>query len=331
MTIRRLAGALSAAFLALGGPGLHAQELSALYGGTQTTSFKQANYSYQVDYRQDFTENFAASLGWLNEGHITTHKRDGYAFEGWFSLPLANDHFSISAGAGLYDYFDTQRQGANGSVDVHGNAPIYSLTATYYTDDRWFARFVLNEVIPSHDIHVSNTASVGVGYWLGRGDRPKKGNFGDPPAAGIRDGERIHRLRREERREHLLRRPHLCGRGRVPPRPPTPSRRHGLLHLRGGSAHDAPQRRRPAGLAGQRLQQRPLHGRDGLWPLCVDRPEEHLSGEGYHAPAISPLVSPTFSVRLSDLWVIRGVFNRVVSQGQADSDVFLLGLGLRWR
>ncbi len=330
MKIRRLAGVFFAPFLALAAMELHAQELSTLYGGTQTTSFKQSNYSYQIGYRQDFTQNIAASLEWLNEGHISTHKRDGYAFEGWFSLPLADNHFSISAGAGLYDYFDTQRQGANGFVDVHGTAPIYSLTATYYSDDRWFARFALNQVAPTHDIHV-NTASVGVGYWLGKGERPAKGNFGDPPGAEfvtaneftIFGGKSIENTYSDALTDAVA-----------------VEYRHGLLpHLDGTISYIYEGNPKVIRRNGAALQVWPVNAFNngrftvgmgfGIYAALDQRNISQV--KAHHMPAISPLVSPTFSVRLSDQWVIRGVFNRVVSDGQADSDVLLLGLGLRWR
>ena len=314
----------------LAGVALHGQELDVLYGAAQTTSFKQSSYSYQVDYRQDFTENLATSLGVINEGHISTHKRDGYAWEAWLSLPTLDNHFALSVGAGLYDYFDTQRQGANGSVDVHGTAPIYSATATYYSDSRWFARFALNQIVPNHDIKV-NTASIGVGYWLGRGDRPKKGNYGDPPGAefvtvneftvfGSKSVENTFSDSRTyaaaaEYRHGLL--PHLDGT---------------ISYIYEGDPHTI--RRNGAALQ--------------IWPVNAFNNGRFTVGMGFgiyasldrkniaqvraqHAPAISPLVSPTFSVRLSNSWVIRGVFNRVVSYSSPDSDVFLLGLGLRWR
>jgi hypothetical protein len=330
MNYRHLFLKLSALLLGLTGLELHGQELSVLYGGAQTTSFKQSSYSYQVDYRQDFTQNFATSLGVLNEGHISTHKRDGYAWEAWLTLPMMDEHLAFSVGAGPYYYFDTQRRGATGSVDIHGTAPIYSFTATYYTGTRWFARFVYNQVAPTQDIHV-NTASIGLGYWLGRGDRPKKGNYGDPAGA-----------------EFVTQNEFTVFGGKSVENTFSDSRtyaaaleyRHGLLpHVDGTLSYiyeGAPRLIRRNGAA---LQVWPVNAFDnghftvgmgfGLYASIDQKNIRQV--KGYHAPAISPLVSPTFSVRLDDHWVIRGVFNRVVSYNGPDSDVFLLGLGFRWR
>ncbi len=330
MRIRALVLKLSLIALGVAGARLHGQELSILYGGAQTTSLKQSSYSYQVDYRQDFTRNFATSLGWINEGHISTHKRDGYAWEGWFTLPTMDDHLAFSIGAGPYYYFDTQRIGGGSSADIHGTAPIYSFTATYYSDERWFARVVFNQIVPNNDIKV-NTASIGLGFWLGRGERPKKGNFGDLPGADfvtvneltVFGGSSVENTFADARTLAAA-----------------IEYRHGILpHLDGTISYiyeGDPKVVRRNGVA---IQVWPVNafGNDrftvgmgfGAY-ASIDR-KNIRQVRGYHAPGISPLVSPTFSVRLSDSWVVRGVFNRVVSYGHADSDVFLLGLGLRWR
>ena len=46
---------------------------------------------------------------------------------------------------------------------------------------------------------------------------------------------------------------------------------------------------------------------------------------------IAPLLSPTVSVRLNDDWLLRVIWDRVVSDYDRDADVFLLGIGRRWR
>ena len=52
--------------------------------------------------------NFAASLSWINEGHLEEHKRDGFAVQGWGRVPLLDNRLSIGIGAGIYQYFDTK-------------------------------------------------------------------------------------------------------------------------------------------------------------------------------------------------------------------------------
>ena len=43
-----------------------------------------------------------------------------------------------------------------------------------------------------------------------------------------------------------------------------------------------------------------------------------------------PAQELTFSVRLSERWVLRTVFDRVTTNYNRDSDIFLVGLGYRW-
>ncbi len=54
-------------------------------------------------------------------------------------------------------------------------------------------------------------------------------------------------------------------------------------------------------------------------------------GVSINTPALAPLISPTFAVHLSDNWLIRVVWDRVMTNYNRDSDVFLLGAGYRWR
>ncbi len=72
---------LSAVFLICARLNLHAQELSFLGGTTTEMNVKDSSYTWQIDYRQDFYENFASSLAYINEGHVIGHHRDGDAWE----------------------------------------------------------------------------------------------------------------------------------------------------------------------------------------------------------------------------------------------------------
>ena len=95
---------LSALFLVCAGLSLRAQEMSVLGGSTTQTGLKNSSYAWQIDYRQDFYENFASSIAYINEGHLPGHFRDGTAWEAWGNLPLWHDRIALSLGAGVY-YF----------------------------------------------------------------------------------------------------------------------------------------------------------------------------------------------------------------------------------
>lgn len=161
---------LCAVFLICSGLNLKAQELSLMGGSTTEMNVKNSSYTWQIDYRQDFFENFASSLAYINEGHVIGHHRDGDAWEAWGNLPLFNDRIAVSLGAGAYYYYDTQSIAGN-SADIHGTAPIFSFTATGYLSDRIFYRIIVNRISPSGDIKTT-TAAVGVGYWFGLHRRP---------------------------------------------------------------------------------------------------------------------------------------------------------------
>jgi hypothetical protein len=46
--------------------------------------------------------------------------------------------------------------------------------------------------------------------------------------------------------------------------------------------------------------------------------------------AVAPLVSLTCSVRLSEHWLLRTLWDRVATNYNRDSDIFLVGIGYRW-
>ena len=134
----------------------HAYEISVLTGATEGIDTGDGSYAWQAAFRYNFIRNFAASLSWINEGHLEEHKRDGFAVQGWGRVPLLDNRLSIGVGAGIYQYFDTKLLPAGNHENVHGWAPVYSLAATYYTERPWFAQVAVNRIHPESDFN-SNT------------------------------------------------------------------------------------------------------------------------------------------------------------------------------
>src|SRR5436189_289973 len=116
---------LLAVILLINGSTLFAQELGFFWGRMSAPDLDERSFSWQIDYRQYFHQNFAASIGYLNEGHITSHHRDGTVWQAWARLPLAASRFEFSLGGGVYYYYDTQYAPDGSSVNIHGTAPIY--------------------------------------------------------------------------------------------------------------------------------------------------------------------------------------------------------------
>jgi len=308
-----------------------------LYGATTLPNLRSSTYAWEVDYSQQFQRNLSGSVSWINEGHIPGHHRDGTSAQLWIDFPMNDGRYTLSVGGGGYYYFDTQFLPNGDSLDVHGTAPIVSLSATAYLSDRWFARVLFNRINPCDNFR-SNTALLGFGYWYGQDKRPMPGQLGGAPedkydVTGdeftVYSGISIVNASAGFHGAALA-----------------AEYRHGLMrHLDGTVSliHEGdPRIVRRSGVGFQ------------VWPvntffndriavgfgigayLYVDN--RHLGparklpfGGTANTPAFAPLISPTFALRLSDRWLARTVWNRVVTNYNRDSDVILIGLGYRWR
>lgn len=323
--------------LALSAAGLRAQELSILYGGTALTGLRSSTYAYAVDYNQQLFRNLSGSISWINEGHLPGHHRDGTAAELWLELPVFKERFTLSAGAGGYYYYDTQPTATGDSINVHGTAPILSLSATAYFADRWFARALYNRIQPRDNFH-SDTLLLGVGYWFGRGNRPRAGRLGSEP-------EEKHYVTDNEFTV-FTGTSVVNASGNLKGESYAAEYRRGLLpHLDGSVSFTYEGDPRIVRRSGVGVQ---------VWPVntffnhriavglglgayvYIDNkhlgPSRQLApGLSVNTPAVAPLISPTFAVRLSESWLVRLMMHRVVTNYNRDSDVFLVGAGYRWR
>jgi hypothetical protein len=307
-----------------------AQELSLLGGTMSTHDGRFSTYSFQLDYRQNVTRYTAGSIAYINEGHIPNHHRDGTAFQAWGRLPLLHDQLALAAGVGGYFFYDTQPVSRVDSADIHGTAPIYSLSATWYLHGRWSLRGQLNRIAPAHGIQTT-TAVFGAGYWFGQDRKPTKDKLGDAPAlysyvtenqVTVYGGKSIvNTLFSEtgtawaaEFRRGVI--PHVdwtvTG---IHEGDPRIVRRNGVA-TQGWLVNTFYNERVSVGI--------------GLGPyLYIDR--RHPEGLTPWSPAAAAaLVSLTGSVRLDDHWLVRLLFNRVTTDYNRDSDVLLVGLGYRW-
>ena len=328
--IHRRTWQLAALLLFCTGLKLPAQELTVLGGVLPKTDAERSSYTWQVDYRQDFTRYFAASIGYINEGHLRAHHRDGSGWELWGVLPFAEDRFSLSLGVGAYYYFDTQPLPGGDSLNVHGTAPIFSVALTGYFADRWYYRFNFNRIAPSGQINV-NTLTAGMGFWFGQDRKPTAGKLGDAPNEKAYVSEReLTLFGGQSVLNTFLDQKSLAYAAEY---------RQGLMSHVDWTAsaiyEGNPKIVRRSGISAQIwavntfFEDRITVGA-GLGPY-VYLDQKHPAGAGQLNPAaVAPLASLTFSVKLSGNWVMRLVFDRVMSNYNRDSDVFLLGLGYRF-
>jgi hypothetical protein len=142
-----------------------AGELYGLYGATHAIESPDYSFSYQVEYKEGLGENLAASASYLNEGHVPNHHRDGLVpIMLWGRTNLLDRRLSLAVGAGPYLYADTTRIG--GIVkDDHDVGGLMAVSATLYTRSRLLLQGRLNWVATGRSIDTL-TALVGIGYQL---------------------------------------------------------------------------------------------------------------------------------------------------------------------
>ncbi len=309
---------------------LRGQELTVLGGGMTPSQLRDSSYTYQVDYRQDLYRNFAASMTYINEGHPANHHRDGTAWQAWGNLPLFDERISLSLGAGAYYYYDTQPDGAGGSLNVHGTAPIFSATVTGYLSNRWFYRVAASRINPSRDFK-TQTLAVGVGYWLGPNRRPLGSKPGENPVMDdYVTPTQVTLLGGQSIVNTFFSESAWAGAGEL--------RRGFAPHLDWTASaiyEGDPKIVRRSGVALQvwpvnTFLERKITVGFGLGPyIYIDK--KHPVGITNKSPAaIAPLVSLSLTRDLGAGWFARFLFNRVTSNYQRDADMMLVGLGYKF-
>jgi len=156
-----------------------------VYGGGIWNLDTRTSYNWQMEYNQELGEHFATSLTYLNEGHLPNHHRDGQALQFWGRTNLYRQ-FAIAAGAGPYFYYDTTSN-LDGSLDRdhHGWGALASLAATWYTESPWLYQLRTNVVATNNG---SDTVGVlfGLGYRL---DQPQSLELPAPVGKKTTDNE----------------------------------------------------------------------------------------------------------------------------------------------
>ncbi len=309
-----------------------AQELSLLLGRTEAPHAVEASTAWQVDFRYDPVRYLGWSVSYVNEGHVTGHKRDGVATQVWGRVPLYAGRLVLSLGAGPYRFFDTVVLPGGGFEDLHGWAAIYSLSAAWHTASPWVVRLTANHVKGSADLD-TNSFVVGVGYRL----RMEKG----PEPAGLpgREDETIPLKTGDEVMP-------FAGQTIVN----SPQDQKGIasgIEFRKGIADHLdwtltwlnegdPRVLRRNGLGSQLWLVDSYFGNrfaigggvGGYYFVDRKRPPEP-GKEGTRDLAY--LISATASYRFARHWFARLTWNRVLVDYNRDTDVFVVGAGYRLR
>ncbi len=321
--------AISILLVLLAGPAI-AGEISFLGGYGWTDTPVEKTYAWQVQYMEGLGENFAYSLSYMNQGHFIAHHRDANAASLWLRTNLLDKRLSLGVGAGGLFYYDTiTPAGSSTSRDFHGWGTIASVAATWYTESRWFGQLQGNWVRGGQSFDTL-TAVAGIGYQLDAPPTP------GPDLKGPRQSKRTT--------ENELT---LFGGETVVNIPGSGHStavaleyRRGVLRYLDWTVRALYEGRSDLidryGLTSQLwltkafLDERLALGAGFGGYVALDKrrggQEQKLSSDLF----VSEVFSMTGSVRLSERWLVRGTWDRIITGYDRDSDIFLGGLGYRF-
>jgi hypothetical protein len=306
-----------------------AQELLLLGGQTHVGSAREETYGWGVEYAHTLGEHAYLTLSWLNEGHVPDHHRDGHAAQIWGRVNVLDRRLSLAAGIGPYRYFDTvpAAQGAR-YEDDHGWGLIYSLAATWYTQSRWLFQVRANHIKAAGSFD-STAVLFGVGYQLeapqGRGPLTRASVRSD-----VKTGNEValfvgRSILNSLESEDAMAWAFEYRRGLFPYIDWT------IGWLQEGDNHAL----RRNGVTSQLWLVRPFLDDKltlgvGVGPyVAVDRYSHPQTG-GESPDRIAGLVTLTGSYRFGSRLFARVSWNRIVTEYSRDSDVILVGGGIRF-
>ncbi len=165
-----------------------AQEVSLFAGAQQTEHKNEGSYAYGLEYAHNLSEHFVASYEYLNEGHVADHHRDGVSAQLWFRLLSPARHFAFAVGAGPYRYYDTTTDQSSGqTVDAHGWGGLFSAAALWYPRAPWIVQLRYNRAAVGSSIS-TDSLLLGIGLQLDPAKRP--GPVVPPASYGFSSAER---------------------------------------------------------------------------------------------------------------------------------------------
>jgi len=110
--------------------GARAQELAGALGRLHEVGQPEFTYTWRMDYYQHLTPNLAVSFGWLNEGHLPDHHRDGWAAQLWATRDARGQRLRMGVGLGIYRSFDTNLVGDT-YRNEHATRPLLTLALAH--------------------------------------------------------------------------------------------------------------------------------------------------------------------------------------------------------
>ena len=316
-------------FLVLISCPVQAQEFYLLGGVAGDPDTSERSYSWQLEYMQEVGEHFAASLSYLNEGHLPDHHRDGNTLQGWMHTRVLDQRLSLAAGAGPYYYFDTTKGTTGGlSANDHGWGGMLSLAATWYTDSRWLFQLRTNWVGVGRSFDTLS-AVAGIGYQL------------ESPSLPEQHPKEPSRLEKTTNNEITM----FLGQTIVNDFKSTHDVAMSIEYRRGlwryldwtvAWLYEGDERLiRRNGVTTQLWAVRPFFGDrlalgvGGGAYFAIDRYHDLFNGNG-GSKLLSGIFTLTGSYRIHPRWDVRTSWSRLITTYNMDTDVILGGIGYRF-
>lgn len=307
-----------------------ADEIFGLGGTMQSrkTDMNDSSYSWQLEYREELSKHFTASLSYLNEGHVPAHHRDGNALQLWVRTDVINRRLSLTAGIGPYYYFDTTTPTASSGsyTNEHGFGAAFSLATIWRTETPWLFQFRTNWTKTFGRMETVS-ALAGIGYQLDKSKQSTSFDVSQENQENTSDNEITLFVGRtitnsfESERSTAL----------------SIEYRRRLLHyldwtlawIREGDSRLI----RRDGVATQLwlvkdfMADRITLGFGAGAYVAVDRQAKHDRDDDRVISAIGTL---TGSYHLNPHWSLRTSWNRIVTNYDRDTDVIMGGIGYRF-
>jgi len=301
-----------------------AQELFALAGGMRADDPESHSYAWTLSYTQHLNEHLSASFSWLNEGHVPIHHRDGHTAQIWAHVDTAHPALTVAVGIGPYRYFDTTAADSGaGYANSHGWGTIYSIAAVWQTSGRWSYQLRLNRVDTEDNIDTTSLIA-GIGYRLQQDAGPRAAPGSSTGAGETRNevalliGQTIvNSLESESSEAVSIEFKRTFG----------PVLRGSIALLNEGDARLI----RRNGTVAQAWMEPSFFGQRftvGVGGGIYHAIDDYREGRASHRTA--GIVTATASYRVLSNWLGRFSWNRIVTDYDRDTDIFMVGAGYRF-
>ena len=302
-----------------------AQEISGL-GGALRGPDNAHTFAWEMDYQRSLGEHAVFSAGWINEGHVPGHHRDGPVAQVWWRTTAFDPRLSLAAGVGPYAYFDTvPTTTGDGSHDDHGIGIIASAAASWRMDGPWSLQLRFNRIVTKHSAD-SSSLLLGAVYRLEGAATPSDSMASIQPAfdseVDLLVGRTIvNTLESEDAFAAQIEYRRRLG--------PYWAWSVGLLN-----EGDANTQRRSGVMAefwaGHEFLDRRVTAAIGIGPYLVFDIRKNPELVEASRERLAGILSLTFAYAPLPQWALRLAWHRIFAERSHDSDVLVLGAGYRF-